>query len=218
VRSRSIALTCAFLLAGSLSAASAPRDDKGSALRGLVSRVGHLLGAASACPNVSRPRIKSISDKITDVIKASSVGDDESKGFLDLFNANYVEGSRAVNTKQTDCATADRELADLESASAPGPQMNVMAPASQSAAFATQVALGPVHGVTDNEIRFGISAPFSGPAKDLGHQMRVGIETAFRMANDTGGVNGRVLKLVTADDGYEPARTADTMKQLYDQD
>ena len=218
MRSRSIALTCAFLLAGSLSAASAPRDDKGSALRGLVSRVGHLLGAASACPNVSRPRIKSISDKITDVIKASSVGDDESKGILDLFNANYVEGSRAVNTKQTDCATADRELADLESASAPGPQMNVMAPASQSAAFATQVALGPVHGVTDNEIRFGMSAPFSGPAKDLGHQMRVGIETAFRMANDTGGVNGRVLKLVTADDGYEPARTADTMKQLYDQD
>ncbi len=219
MRSRSIALlTCAFLLTGSLSAASAPRDDKGGALRGLVSRVGHLLGAASACPGVARPRIRSISDKITDVIKSSSVGEDESKAILDLFNANYLEGSRAVNTRQTDCGTADRELADLESASTPGPQMNVMTPGSQSAAFATQVALGPVHGLTDNEIRFGISAPFSGPAKDLGHQMRVGIETAFRMANETGGVNGRVVKLVTADDGYEPGRTGTTMKQLYDQD
>ncbi len=218
MRSRSIALlTCAFLLAGPLSATSAPRDDKGNVLRGLASRVGHVLGAASACPSVARPRIKSVSDKITDVIKASSLGEDESKAIVDVFNASYLEGGRAVSARQTDCATADRELADLESASAPASQMNVMTPAAQSATFATQVSLGPVHGVTDNEIRFGISAPFSGPAKDLGHQMRVGIETAFRMTNETGGVNGRQLSLVTADDGYEPARTADTMKQLYEQ-
>ncbi len=218
MRSRSIVLlTCAFLLTGSLSAASAPRDDKGSALRGLVVRVGHLLGAASACPNVARLRIERISDKITDVIKSSAVGEDESKAILDLFNANYLDGGHAVNTKQTDCAAADRELADLESASAPAPQMNAMTPA-QPATFATQVSVGPVHGVSDSEIRFGISAPFSGPSKDLGHQMRVGIETAFRMANEQGGVNGRVLKLVTADDGYEPGRTGDTMKLLYDQE
>ena len=92
-----------------------------------------------------------------------------------------------------------------------------MTPA-QSAAFATQVAAGPIRGVSDSEIRFGISAPFSGSAKDLGHQMRVGIETAFRMANETGGMNGRTLRLVTADDGYEPGRTGETMKQLYDQE
>ena len=218
MRSRSIVLlSSAFLLAGSMSAASAPRDDKASALRGLASRVGHLLGAASACPNVMRLRIERISDKITDVIKSSAVGEDESKAILDSFNSNYLEGGRSVNTKQTDCATADRELADLESASAPAPQINAMTPA-QSATFATQVAVGPMHGVSDSEIRFGISAPFSGPAKDLGHQMRVGIETAFRMANETGGVNGRVLRLVTADDGYEPGRTSDTMKLLYDQE
>ena len=218
MRSRStVLLTCAFVMAGSLAASSAPRDDKGSALRGLVSRVGHLLGAASACSNVARPRIRSVSDTITAVIKSSAVGEDESKTVLDLFNTSYIEGSRAVTTKQTDCATADRELADLESASVPAPQMNVMTP-GQSAAFATQVAVGPIHGVSDSEIRFGISAPFSGPAKDLGHQMRVGIETAFRMVNETGGVNGRTLKLVTADDGYEPGRTPEAMKQLYDQD
>ena len=75
-----------------------------------------------------------------------------------------------------------------------------------------------VRGVTDTEIRFGISAPFSGPAKELGQNMKLGIESAFNMANAKGGVFGRQVRLVAADDGYEPARTAVTMKQLYEKD
>jgi branched-chain amino acid transport system substrate-binding protein len=73
-----------------------------------------------------------------------------------------------------------------------------------------------VRGVTDTEIRFGISAPFSGSAKELGQNMKLGIEAAFNAANANGGVHGRKLRLIAADDGYEPARTAGTMKQLYD--
>jgi ABC-type branched-subunit amino acid transport system substrate-binding protein len=76
----------------------------------------------------------------------------------------------------------------------------------------------PVQGVTDNEIRFGISAPFSGAAKELGQNMKLGIEAAFNGANANGGVHGRQVRLVAVDDGYEPARTAETMKQLYEQD
>jgi ABC-type branched-subunit amino acid transport system substrate-binding protein len=75
-----------------------------------------------------------------------------------------------------------------------------------------------VRGVTENEIRFGISAPFSGATKELGHHMRLGIEAAFRVANTNGGVHGRQLQLIAVDDGYEPARTTETMKQLYEQD
>ena len=75
-----------------------------------------------------------------------------------------------------------------------------------------------IRGVTDSEIRFGISAPFTGPAKELGQNMKLGIETAFNVANANGGVYGRQLRLVAADDGYEPARTAATMKQLYEKD
>ena len=75
-----------------------------------------------------------------------------------------------------------------------------------------------VRGITDSEIRFGISAPFTGPAKELGQNMKLGIETAFNVANANGGVYGRQLRLVAADDGYEPARTAATMKQLYERD
>jgi ABC-type branched-subunit amino acid transport system substrate-binding protein len=75
-----------------------------------------------------------------------------------------------------------------------------------------------VRGVTDSEIRFGISAAFSGPAKELGQNMRLGIEAAFKVANADGGVHGRQLRLIATDDGYEPSRTAVTMKQLYEKD
>jgi branched-chain amino acid transport system substrate-binding protein len=75
-----------------------------------------------------------------------------------------------------------------------------------------------IRGVTDSEIRFGISAPFTGPAKELGQHMKQGIEAAFNVANAKGGVNGRQLRLVAADDGYEPTRTTATMKQLYEKD
>jgi ABC-type branched-subunit amino acid transport system substrate-binding protein len=73
-----------------------------------------------------------------------------------------------------------------------------------------------IRGVTDNEIRLGISAPFTGSAKELGNQMKVGIETAFNLINDSGGIHGRQLKLVAADDGYEPMRAAESMKELYE--
>jgi branched-chain amino acid transport system substrate-binding protein len=48
--------------------------------------------------------------------------------------------------------------------------------------------------------------------------MKLGIEAAFNLANANGGIYGRQLRLIAADDGYEPARTAATMKQLYDRD
>src|SRR5436190_13113483 len=73
-----------------------------------------------------------------------------------------------------------------------------------------------IRGVTDNEIRLGISAPFTGSAKELGNQMKLGIETAFNLINERGGIHGRQLRLVAADDGYEPTRTAETMKELYE--
>ncbi len=75
-----------------------------------------------------------------------------------------------------------------------------------------------LRGVTASAIRFGISAPFTGAAKELGQNIKMGIETAFNVTNAQGGVHGRQLRLVAADDGYEPARTAGTMKQLYDAD
>ena len=73
-------------------------------------------------------------------------------------------------------------------------------------------------GVTESEIRFGISAAFSGPAKELGQNMKRGIDAAFNAANDAGGVFGRQLRLIAADDGYETSRAAITMKHLYEKE
>jgi len=95
------------------------------------------------------------------------------------------------------------------------PQPANSAPARVATA---EPAPAAVRGVTDTEIRFGISAPFSGPAKELGQNMKVGIETAFNAANANGGVFGRKLRLVAADDGYEPGRTGAAMAELYDKD
>jgi len=95
---------------------------------------------------------------------------------------------------------------------------SLQAQPAQLAALARQSEQNPVQGVTDNEIRFGISAPFSGAAKELGQNMKLGIDAAFNVANANGGVHGRQLRLVAVDDGYEPARTAETMKKLYEQD
>jgi branched-chain amino acid transport system substrate-binding protein len=90
------------------------------------------------------------------------------------------------------------------------------APARVATIEGPSAAAPAIRGVTDSEVRFGISAPFTGAAKELGNQMRLGIETAFKLANDAGGIEGRQIKLVVADDGYEPTRTADTMKQLFE--
>jgi branched-chain amino acid transport system substrate-binding protein len=114
---------------------------------------------------------------------------------------------------------------------AAGPATSAQVPqAPLSPAQAQQASLSPnpntlgqesrttFRGVTDSEIRFGISAPFSGAAKELGQNMKLGIDAAFRVANAKGGVHGRQLRLIAADDGYEPARTALTMKRLYEGD
>ena len=61
-----------------------------------------------------------------------------------------------------------------------------------------------------------MAAPFSGASRELGRQMKIGVETAFNEINDAGGENGRLLRLMTADDGYEPTRTVDVIKSLYD--
>jgi len=71
-----------------------------------------------------------------------------------------------------------------------------------------------VQGVFEKEVVFGQAVPLTGAAKELGRQMKTGVEIAFAGINEAGGVNGRKLRLVTLDDGYEPARNQVVMKEL----
>ena len=108
--------------------------------------------------------------------------------------------------------------ATVTAASPPVNAQAQVAPVSQPPRQEQGNVRAPVRGVTDTEIRFGISAPFSGAAKELGQNMKLGIEAAFNAVNERGGVHGRKLRLIAADDGYEPARTAETMKSLFEKD
>jgi ABC-type branched-subunit amino acid transport system substrate-binding protein len=157
------------------------------------------------------------------VIKEASSNEAERDDLSRLLDRNIADGRSAVTTAKIDCRLADRQLADLEQSIAAPTLSGVVGPSSAAAATAPTAPLAPapsppVRGVTDREIRFGIAAPFSGAAKELGRQMKLGIDTAFNRVNDAGGVNGRMLRLIAADDGYEPTRTVEAMKQLYEKD
>lgn len=73
-------------------------------------------------------------------------------------------------------------------------------------------------GVSENRILFGQSAAFTGPARELGLNMRLGIEAAFHEANSRGGVHERRLELQSLDDAYEPeAAIANTHRLIHEQ-
>ena len=69
-------------------------------------------------------------------------------------------------------------------------------------------------GVSDQLVLFGQSAAFSGPAQELGINMRKGILAAFKEANDAGGVHGRMVELTSRDDAYEPEAAIDNTTTL----
>ena len=73
------------------------------------------------------------------------------------------------------------------------------------------------NGVTDKHILLGQAAVFSGPAAQLGIQMRNGIKTYFDYVNEHGGVHGRKLELVTEDDRYEPSAAPAASRKLIEQ-
>src|ERR671931_2960351 len=72
-------------------------------------------------------------------------------------------------------------------------------------------------GVTSNRIVLGQAAVFSGPAAQLGIQMRNGIKAYFDYVNEKGGVHGRKLELVTEDDRYEASVAPAASKKLIEQ-
>jgi ABC-type branched-subunit amino acid transport system substrate-binding protein len=72
-------------------------------------------------------------------------------------------------------------------------------------------------GVTADKIVLGQAAVFSGPAAQLGIQMRNGIRAYFDHVNERGGVNGRRLELVSEDDRYEPSVAPSASKKLIEE-
>lgn len=73
-------------------------------------------------------------------------------------------------------------------------------------------------GITDSEIIFGQAAALKGPAAALGNGMRTGLLAAFNEVNSKGGINGRKIKLISYNDGYEPDLSIAQVNKLINSD
>ena len=85
------------------------------------------------------------------------------------------------------------------------------------AGFST-LAVGQAPGVTPKTIVLGQSAPFTGPAAQLGIQMNAGTKAYFDNTNARGGVFGRKIELKTRDDRYEANLCAENTKKFIEED
>ncbi len=72
-------------------------------------------------------------------------------------------------------------------------------------------------GASDKEIRIGAIHPYSGPASAYG-TIGKAISAYFDKINADGGINGRKIKFIGVDDGYNPAKTVEQARKLVEED
>ena len=125
-------------------------------------------------------------------------------------------GSKSLVTALAIVAALAALLAGAACAGSAGPASEADG-TGEAAPIAAESADQTDQGVFDDRVLFGQSAAFSGPAQDLGNDMRLGILAAFNEANEAGGVHGRRIELASLDDGYESdAAFSNTQALLYE--
>ena len=72
-------------------------------------------------------------------------------------------------------------------------------------------------GASDTEIKIGNVNPYSGPVSAYG-AIGKAIGAYFDKVNDEGGINGRKVKYISLDDGYNPARSVEQVRKLVEED
>ncbi|MFW5737770.1 MAG: ABC transporter substrate-binding protein [Spirochaetota bacterium] len=98
-------------------------------------------------------------------------------------------------------ATGTQETAEPEGAATTAP-----APGDETA------------GITDDEILVGSFQALSGSVAAIGVPVKNGMEAYFNFVNAQGGVNGRQVNLLVADDAFDPSRTTVEVKRLVESD
>src|ERR1700756_2104615 len=98
---------------------------------------------------------------------------------------------------------------------------NFLAGVSAATALSTsRVAIGEKKydtGATDSEIKIGHTNPYSGPASSYSSIGKLH-QAYFKMVNETGGINGRKIRFITYDDGYQPPKTVEMIRKLVESD
>ena len=70
----------------------------------------------------------------------------------------------------------------------------------------------------EEEIVIGMSAAFSGPSKELGHELYGGMMAYIDHVNAAGGIDGKKIRVIAYDDGYNPLPAINNTLKLIDQD
>jgi branched-chain amino acid transport system substrate-binding protein len=73
-------------------------------------------------------------------------------------------------------------------------------------------------GISATEIVVGTHEDLSGPVKGWGVPVANGMKLAAEEINAAGGINGRKIKLVIEDSGYDPKRAVLATQKLIDRD
>jgi ABC-type branched-subunit amino acid transport system substrate-binding protein len=80
---------------------------------------------------------------------------------------------------------------------------------------AAEKKYGP--GVTDTEIKLGQTVPYSGPASAFSSYGRV-MTGYFKMVNESGGINGRKINLISLDNAFSPPKAIEQTRKLVEDD
>src|SRR3954468_8923635 len=79
--------------------------------------------------------------------------------------------------------------------------------------FVVALAASSAARADEGELILGQTMPYSGPASALSAVGKVQTRY-FKMINETGGINGRSIKLISLDDGYSPPKAVEQTRKL----
>jgi branched-chain amino acid transport system substrate-binding protein len=96
--------------------------------------------------------------------------------------------------------------------------MNLKATVTLAALALASTLVTAQQGVSNTEITLGSIQDLSGPLAGFGKQARLGMMLAVDEINEQGGVNGRKLKLLVEDSGYDPKKAVLAAQKLVNQD
>jgi branched-chain amino acid transport system substrate-binding protein len=137
---------------------------------------------------------------------------------ISLVKRAVVIGSAAVLL--TACATQSGSD-DASSASGAAETSAEEATSDEGAADETAEVCdvnGNSQGITDDSIILGSFTPLTGPVADPGNGGVAGMQAVFDAVNAEGGIDGRTIELITADDKYDPAEAQAAARRLNEQD
>jgi branched-chain amino acid transport system substrate-binding protein len=87
-----------------------------------------------------------------------------------------------------------------------------------AALSATPAAFAQTHGVTADEILLGMHTDLSGVAATYGVSSSNGVKMRFDEVNAAGGINGRKIKLIVEDQGYQVPKAVQACNKLINRD